>query len=254
MKKKMLLAMILMSMIILTGCATIEYNIDLNRDGSGILGFNMLYSNDIISYMGDAIEESKDDLKTKGFEVEDYKTENQTGYKATKKITDMAEWSKAIKSTNNDGSGEKSNLDVKREGNKLYINGVLDFSDNKEGAAFLEGIEFTINVKMPFKAIEHNANKYENGILTWKINFTEKNEINLVADVVDYMMLGIIGLGIIVTIFIAIIVVKGKNKNKNNNEIVEDENAVNIQNEDEINEVMNAEKNVDDSDFIEEDK
>ncbi|HBY20844.1 MAG: hypothetical protein A2Y24_06475 [Clostridiales bacterium GWE2_32_10] len=224
MKKGLILGVLLTMLLVLSGCMKADYNININKDGSGVLEIAMLYNNEVLSYISD-LQKSKDELKKKGFEVSDYKTETQTGYKGTKKVASYEEMSKLLGEMNKGGNAANQGVNLKVEKNKLTITGLLDFStDNSEEMnTLLKQVEININVKTPFKVLENNATKVEGDVYTWKIDLTAKNEIKFVADTSDKMLIVLIILGVaVLMVIILFITVAIKNINKKRNVVIED--------------------------------
>ncbi|OGO83749.1 MAG: hypothetical protein A2Y18_01700 [Clostridiales bacterium GWD2_32_19] len=244
MKRGLFLGVLLTMLMVMTGCMKADYNMNINRDGSGVLDIAILYNNDVLSYIGD-LKQAKEELEGKGFVVQDYKTETQTGYKGSKPVANFEEWKTLLNEMSGGGtSDEAQGFELKQEKNKLIITGMLDFSEAEAGgmSSVLKQVELNVNIKTPFKVIESNATVHEKGVYSWKIDLTTKNEIKYIADTSNTLLIMGSILGVVVLVLIAAIVIAVKRKKKKQ-EVVVEENIIveGLESEEQENEISQEE-------------
>ncbi|OGO83948.1 MAG: hypothetical protein A2Y22_07640 [Clostridiales bacterium GWD2_32_59] len=227
MKKGLILGALLTMLIVLTGCMKADCDININRDGSGVLDIAILYNNDFLKDKGD-LKQSIEELKNRGFEVQDYKTETQTGYKGSKKVASFEEWKTLLNEITGGGnSDENQGFEFEKEENKLIITGKFDFSQAEAMgmSKVLKQVELNINIKSPFKVIENNAIKHEKGVYSWKIDLTAKNEIKYIADTRNTLVLmgSILGMVVLILIIVIVLAVRRRKKKK---ELIGEKNII----------------------------
>lgn len=90
--KKKLTALLLVAVLVfaLSGCMQITYHITLNENGTANAEYEMYMSNEYVSMItgqdgGDPFADSKKSAKAAGFKIQEVKTNEKTGFKATAK-------------------------------------------------------------------------------------------------------------------------------------------------------------------------
>lgn len=230
-KSAILMLMIGMLLFVLTGCANVNYEIKLEKDGTGDVSYVIGYDKKFLSSMGVKLEDLKEDntfeemqaeAKQEGYTVEKYEDENTYGFKASKHVNNIQEEfsfeNKMDIGTGNDNHifFEKSFLKTKYSQNaKIDLSSTQDSDDALTGA-MLAQIKISYKIVLPFKVGENNATTVsEDGkTLQWTLNASQVNEIRFEA-IQDYTLYIAIGTVVFLTVLIIIVLLmtkKGKEK------------------------------------------
>ncbi len=242
MKKTIAIVIMLIIMLItLTGCMTVDYELKINTDGSADISYVFGYSRSFFKSMGvtDAeLEESfnqegfsdmENEVAEKGYKVEKVSNEEIFGFKATKHLNTVEEYD--MKETFADymkDSESKFNVTKGLFANKYSISTSVDLTDLSMNTSedssddsmavyanmFINQMKMNYKVNLPSKAVSNNATSIsEDGkVLTWELKPGQVNEIKLEYEQINLMTFiigGAIILAIIV-IVVLIIVFKGK--------------------------------------------
>lgn len=225
---KIIVTLVLM-LILLTGCANVNYEVQINDDGSGdisyIIGLNIeelenlginpkeVYDSDIMKF--------KDKAEENGYTVEDYKDNTTLGFKATKHCDDITT-EDLFGNLFNDMPEVKFNENTKIQKekgtfkDKYSQQAVVDLTAiNKDEDSLLNRLNIIYKVSLPGKARNNNAtNVLEGGrILEWKLKPGEINEINFASKNSNaYLMIGLGVFGLIISSVVTSRVVKKKDK------------------------------------------
>ena len=85
-----LIVITIVTLLTLTGCANVNYEIKLNKDGSGDVSYILGYDKSFLSSMGvtteslandDSLDEMKEEAQEQGFTVTQYEDDNTYGFK-----------------------------------------------------------------------------------------------------------------------------------------------------------------------------
>lgn len=216
-----LIIVLILTLITLTGCAEINYEVQVNKDGSGeisyiygiskeVLGNFNISADEIVSSMKEQAEESS-------YTVEAYEDEKIAGFKANKHIEDLnkdfslqeAFGEEYVKDTEDNGIKIEENFWF----TKYYQNAQLDLTSVGESE---QNITMIYQVKLPVKSKTNNASEVlDNGkTLKWNLTGGEVNKIEFVAKEIDALPVAIIGIVIIATVAVVIIILKKKHATK----------------------------------------
>lgn len=241
-KKVLLVAMMIVSLIILTGCVNVDMEVSVNADGSGEISYILGYNKEFLSSMGTSIdsltqdnnlEESMESAKKDGYTVEPYEDSQTYGFKASKHVDNVLS---VATQTEIAGEGQ-----VPTDGGVTYEKKLLktliaqdskmDLSSvnagNSMGAAMtnamLSQMHMTYRVKLPFRVGESNATTVsEDGrTLEWTLKPGEVNEIRFTA--VQDFSLYVVAACVVIIVVIALVVLivaekRKKSKNKTDDE------------------------------------
>ncbi len=240
MVKELLIILVVVVMVIcLSGCARVNYEVSVNKNGSADVSYVMGYDKEFLNSMGvteeDLGADAFDDMKNKaiedGYAIEDYNDDNIAGFKASKhfdnisdfKMNNVGDTKIAQKDQNNEILFEKILLNTKvSQNSKIDLTSIKNESGDNETSNImnmvLRQMKFSYKVTLPFKVGNNNATTVsEDGkVLEWILTPGEVNEVNFEAsENLNTILIG--GIICLVVIIVLIIVVMGtKNKNKNN--------------------------------------
>lgn len=234
--KKIILLLILT--ILCSSCAKVEYQMEINKDGSGnftyLLQANKEEFEPYKEKYNAIIENAKIVLEQSGFSVNTYNDDKEVKFEAkiyiddVKKIDEFATLLKpAIEGTPT--ISYSKNL----FGEKYEINGVIDLTSYSDTKADLEKDELIMNnldisfkMKIPAVSQTNNANEINEKELTWDLKYNQENIITVRYENPNYV--SIITICVILFIgvqFIAIKIVKKiiiiRDKRKSINKIEE---------------------------------
>lgn len=228
---------VLLVIIVMTGCVTMEYDVKINKDGSADLTYIMAFDNSILSMSDPSenpLEEAKSELTKKGFTVEDYKTDTMFGIKAYKKFKDAGNMEnlEELLSEETEKSDKKPLLNITdRFFVKQYkFDAEFDLSDislvEGEGEeaqinnAIISNMNMSFKLTTPAKPTTHNAQTIENEkTLIWDLKPGEVNHMIAEFNVLDILNIILTAAGIILIIVIPIIIKSSKDK-KNTEESI----------------------------------
>ena len=216
-----LIIVLILTLITLTGCAEINYEVQVNKDGSGEILYIYGISKEVLENFNISADEivssMKEQAEESSYTVEAYEDEKIAGFKANKHIEDLnkdfslqeAFGEEYVKDTEDNG--------IKIEKNfffiKYYQNAQLDLTSVGESE---QNITMIYQVKLPVKAKTNNASEVlENGkTLKWNLTGGEVNKIEFEAKEINVLPIAIIGIVIIVTVAVVIIILKKKHATK----------------------------------------
>lgn len=225
-KTVLFIAMMAIVLFCLTGCANVNYEVKLNKDGSGEVSYIMGYDKSFLSSMGvtandlsddSTLDEMKEEAEKEGFTVEQFEDENTYGFKASKVVENIQE-EFSVENTIGESDSEsddrilyeKSLLKTKYSQNaKMDL--TFDEGSSTQETAMMNTImgqmKISYKIVLPFKVGENNATTVsEDGkVLTWELKSGKENTIQFVAQE-DYTMMALGGL-VVLVVLIAIIVV-----------------------------------------------
>lgn len=227
MKKTLTLVVTLLLLtIMLSGCAKIDYQIKINKDGSGEIAYIYGIDKTIIKSTGQTkekiVEKQQKNAEESGYEIEPYEDNQIAGFKATKMIEDLSNGSVLLEIFKDKYIPEKeaSKINIKKAtfGKKYSQKTIIDLSSLQEFKELAPTIKYTIN--LPTKVTKTNANEIstDKKVISWNLVAGEKNEINFEADSGRlYRITTIVLLVIILISVVVFILLKNiKNNDKNN--------------------------------------
>lgn len=216
------IVMLLLMLVLLTGCVNINYEVKVKRDGSGDISYVYGVSKDILEQYNISAEqivgEMKGQAEESSYKVEEYEDENIAGFKASKHIDDL-ETDLSLQ----DAFGEDYVKDEESSG--IYTKKDLftvKYSQNAEiDLTSIEeiGLEIKYVVKLPVKAEKSNADEIsENGkTLIWNLKSEELNKIEFTArglNIITVLIIIVIILVIIAALIVFMIFKRKKAKNE----------------------------------------
>lgn len=250
-KKTKVILLSLFIVTLLSGCLDASMHVKVNWDGSGEYEVKVLAGEMIL----EQLEDMKQELQQKNYEVKTIEENNKTGWVAIKKVDNvlkdppMEEFQKttnsAIQWIESQMASASGNTNVQHQAlkgltddykieNSLFFTTVtinteadltdlMDQEEDKLDQQLSKWIMDQMNLKfmltLPIKADKHNATTVsEDGkTLTWKLKPGEKNPIHLVLSIPNIITWGIIiGLSFIILLVISILLIIRRRKKKKN--------------------------------------
>ena len=224
MKKTIALIILLIAMLIaLTGCAEINYEVEVNKDGSGEISYIYGISKEVLTKLNvsadEVVSSMKEQAEESAYTVETYEDENIAGFKANKHIEDLnkdfslqeAFGEEYVKDTDDNGIKIEESLFFTTYSQNAQLD--LTTLDEEE-----QGITMTYQVKLPVKAKTNNASEVlDNGkTLKWNLTGGEINKIEFVAQEINILPIAIIAVAVIVVVSIILFIIfKKKHVTKN---------------------------------------
>lgn len=219
-------------LLTLTGCANVNYDIKLNKDGSGDIAYVIGYDKSFLASIGvetsslendNAFDEMEEQAKQNGYTIEKYEDDNTYGFKATKHANSIQEEFDLNDEagSNNEESGkimyEKSLLKTRYyQDSKVDLTDIL--SDDEEAAmlkSIMSQMKVSYRITLPFKVGSNNATTVSDDgkTLEWTLKVGEVNEIKFEASQ-DYGMYALLGLAVILVAVAAGSVILSKKAKK----------------------------------------
>ncbi len=238
-KSVILITIITMLLFILTGCANVNYEVKLDKNGSGEISYIMGYDKSFLTSMQVSIDDIKqdntfDEMKQEatkeGYTVDIYEDDNTYGFRAYKHVDNIQnEFKISQNSEENDGiKYEKSFLKIKFwQDAKLNLSKIA--GDNSEDAltsAVLNQMKISYKLVLPFKAGQNNANTVsEDGkTLEWTLKAGQINEIKFVAEQTNIVIIAILAIGLIIILVIIFMIMKMSKRKDGKQKVVKNEN------------------------------
>ena len=204
-----LISMLLIILVTLTGCVNVDYEVEVNKNGSGeisyIYGFSKETLNNLKVSAEDMVESMKEQAEENSYTVEAYENDEISGFKASKHIEDLTNDFSLQEAFGEEYVKDKENNGIKIE-KGLFV---TKYSQNAEidltSMGDLSGnVKMTYKVKLPAKAKTNNATEISNNSkeLKWELTAGEINKVEFVAQ-------GINVLAIIITVIIIVVLVTG---------------------------------------------
>lgn len=224
-----ILAIILLT---LTGCANVNYDIKLNKDGSGDIAYVIGYDKSFLSSIGvetsslendNSFDEMEEEAKQNGYTVEKYEDDNTYGFKATKHVNNIQE---EFDVNNEAGSNDEEDGKIMYEKTLLKTKfsqsskvDLIDIGADDEDAAMLKAVmsqmKISYKITLPFRVGSNNATTVsEDGkTLEWVLKVGEVNEVKFEA-AQDYGMYALLGLAVVLVIVASVSVILSKKAKK----------------------------------------
>ena len=238
--KELLVVLVAVVMAIcLSGCARVNYEVSVNKDGSADVSYIMGYDKQFLNRMGtteedfgvDEFDETKNKAKEDGYIIEDYNDDNIAGFKASKHFDNISDFTMnkvgdrqiAQQDQNNEISFEKKLLDTKiSQNSKIDLTSIFNENEDSEMSIIrnmlLGQMKFSYKVTLPFKVGDNNATTVsEDGkTLEWTLTPGEVNEVYFEAseNLNTILIGGIICLAVIIIFIIVVMGTKNKNSKK----------------------------------------
>lgn len=214
-------------LVSLTGCANVNYEITLQKDGSGEITYIMGYDKSFLNSMqvsidtlkdSNSLEQTKQEATQAGYSVEEYEDENTYGFKAYKHVSNIQNEFKMMEDSSESDAiqYEKSLLKITfSQDAKLDLSNVTgDEEDDALTTAILGQMKISYKIVLPFKVGDNNATTVsEDGkTIEWELKAGQTNEIKFIAQQDNtIMVVGAIAV-ILVIILVIIMMISGKSK------------------------------------------
>ncbi len=219
--KKLLVALLAFSLILLTGCVDVVFHLTINRDGSGTYTTEVLMDSSWLDMMReddgeDPLLEIGEDAEMEGWTVEYFTSEDETqeGVRVTMELDSIT-----VEALDTDDdmafSGQGLRMTEVGGGTKYEFDLVIDLTDMGEMEGMEDFLSYTFKISLPFKADTHNATSISENEreLTWTLRPGHVNEIQFTA--VDgggglgsiLLWVGIIGGAVLLLIVVIVIIV-----------------------------------------------
>lgn len=222
-----IIIILILTLITLTGCAEINYEVKVNKDGSGKVSYIYGISKEVLKQLNvsadDFVSEMKEQAEESEYQVETYEDEKIAGFKANKNIEDLnkdfslqeAFGEEYVKDTKNNGIKIEKGLFITTYSQTAEMD-LTSLSEEEQEIAM------TYQVKLPSKATKSNASEVlDNGkTLKWILIGGEINEIEFVAQEINILPIAIIAIvAIVIVALIIFIILKKKHATKKENNI-----------------------------------
>lgn len=226
-----LINLLILAILILTGCSKVQYDITVNRDGSADVQVQ-------VNYKIDALEAQKIDindgiliiksegteLKNNGFTVEYNINNTETiGYTATKHYDNANGINIADATTSDYLKKEQVDALEVKQGifiNKYYLNTLIDLSsisitddESKElfGKELKDAFDIKITINTPGIITKSNATTINGNTAEWNINIGQTNQIEFQAISINLVAIIVVSL-ILICIIVGILIFAKKKK------------------------------------------
>lgn len=214
-----IIIVLILTLITLTGCAEINYEVEVNKDGSGEISYIYGISKEILGQLNvsaeDFVSEMKEQAQESDYQVEAYEDEKISGFKANKHIEDVnkdfslqeAFGEEYVKDTENNGIKVEKSLFL----TKYSQIAELDLTTLNEEE---QGITMTYQVKIPAKAEDNNATEVlDNGkTLKWALKGGEINKVEFTAQEINILPIAIIIVVIAVVVAVIVFIISKKKR------------------------------------------
>lgn len=204
MKKTIGLVMALILVLIsLTGCVNINYEVKVNKNGSGdisyIYGFSKETLNSLQMTAEDMVKSMKEQATESNYTVETYEDDEIAGFKAQKHVDDLSS-----EMSMQEAFGEE--YVKEKEGNGINIKKSLftrEYSQNVQIdltslSELGDSVKMTYRVTLPAKSKTNNATEVNGKELTWNLKAGEVNQIEFTATGINILPIIIIVLVVLV--------------------------------------------------------
>lgn len=219
-------------LLTLTGCANVNYDIKLNKDGSGDIAYVIGYDKSFLASIGvetsslendNSFDEMEEQAEQNGYTVEKYEDDNTYGFKATKHANNIQEEFDVNDETGSSSEEagkimyEKTLLKTKfSQSSKIDLTDVI--SDDEDAAmlkAVMGQMKISYKITLPFRVGANNATTVsEDGkTIEWALKVGEVNEVKFEASQ-DYGMYALLGLAVILVIVASVSVILSKKAKK----------------------------------------
>lgn len=204
-----LIIMLIVMVVALTGCAKVNYEVEVHKDGSGEITYIYGVSKGKIENSKELVEQfvgtMREQAEESGYTVELYENDEISGFKANKHIEDLSKdfsleeafGKEYVKDTENN----KINIEKSFLTTKYSQNTELDLKSLSD-----TNVEMTYKIKLPTKVKTSNANDVsENGReLTWNLVGGESYKIEFMAEQIN--ILPIVGIAVVIIAIVGVII------------------------------------------------
>ncbi len=218
-------------LLTLTGCANVNYDIKLNKDGSADITYVMGYDKSFLTSIGvetsslendNSFDEMEEEAKQNGYNVEKYEDDSTYGFKASKHVDNIEEFNLEDEVSESNEETDKIVYEKTLLKTKYSQSSKIDLTDmgaEDEDAAMLKTLmtqmKVSYKITLPFKAGSNNANTVsEDGkTLEWVLKVGEVNEVKFEA-AQDYGMYALAILALVLVVVATVTVILSKKAKK----------------------------------------
>lgn len=237
-----LVTIMIILLIMLTGCVNVNYEVTLNKDGTADIAYVYGFQKEFLEQMETTAEDMTSDMKESAeaseYEIETYSDDEVEGFKAKKHVENLSDISlEETFGSENVTDSEENQFKVEKKGLKTVYsqNAKIDLSNMDETTTSVITMKYTVN--LPVKVGKNNASEVsEDGRkLTWNLTAGEVNEINFEASSSNPILISaIIAILIVIVVIVVTLAIKRSKKNK--------EKTVEIETKEQNNEKVSEEK------------
>lgn len=219
-----LIILLMMTLITLTGCAQLNYEVEVKSNGSGEISYIYGISKEILEDINISAEEFVSEMKGQAeesnYQVEAYEDDTIAGFKASKHVDDLntefslqEAFSEYVKDTEENGIKVEKGFFNTKYSQTAELD-LTTISENEQNY-----ITMTYQVKLPVKAKSNNADEtFDNGkTLKWNLTAGEINKIEFTANKTNTLPIILIVIVIIAIAIVVIMISKKKSGTKNEN-------------------------------------
>lgn len=204
---------------LLSGCIKVRMHVTVNPDGSVEQEIVMAAERSLVSlgavFKGEMFAEIKEDLKSEGYQIDDYRDQEMTGFKAVKIMESLEEIPVIFRYLDED---QFLVVDQGLFSTSYHLFAELDltgFGPERHIAALVKP-DLRFALTLPVKAVDHNANLVsEDGkTLEWELVPGTVNRIEMTARTPNYLFLSLAAIAGIVIVGAAITMLIRLRKNR----------------------------------------
>ena len=247
-----LIVTLLITLVMLTGCVNVNYEVKVNKNGSGDISYVYAFKKESIQSLNANIEDMLSSMKKQaednGYKTESYEDDEYVGFKSIKHLNNLTEDFSLQEAFGEEyvkeDEGEKdNNIIIKNSLFKTTISqdAEIDLTKMKDVATI---VTMNYTVKLPVKANSNNATEVsKNGTeLTWNLTGGEINKIEYLATGINVLPIVLIVLLVIIVIAVVLylLVFRKKDKKEVKKEVKKVEKK-NVKKEDKKEEKQNKE-------------
>ena len=190
-----LIVSLLICLIMLTGCVNINYEVKINKDGSGEISYVYAFSKDALNSLQTSADDMTSSMKEQAegndYNIEKYEDDEYEGFKATKTVSNLEEefslqeafGDEYVKETDEEAD---NGIKIDNNGFKTIIsqNGEIDLTAMKDIASM---VKMKYTVVLPVDVKSHNATEANGRTLTWDLVGGEVNKIEYHAESINIL-------------------------------------------------------------------
>lgn len=218
MKKTIGIVLILLVMLVtLTGCVSVNYEVKVNRNGSGDISYVYAFSQDTLKSFNisaeDMVQVMKEQAQENGYKVEPYETEELAGFKASKHLKNLNKEFSLQEAFGDEYIKDNENNTIKIEKSlfttKYSQNAEIDLTSIQEMAS---EVQMQYKITLPAKAKTNNASEVEKlgKTLTWNLEGGKVNKVEFTAIQINILPIIIILAAVIIVATVFIILKRKK--------------------------------------------
>ena len=208
-----LVAIVAILLVALTGCVNVNYEVELEKNGSA----NVSYTYEVDKqYLEDAeYEKMKERATSEGYSIEEYTTEENQGFKASKHFDNASDVSlEKVFGSDYIKDSDANKIKVEKQG----FDKVISQDAKLDLSTITKSITVKYTIKLPAAAQSNNANEVsEDGkTLTWNLISSEENSVQYSTTVKGFPVIPVViaVVAIVVVACIVAVVLKSKKTDK----------------------------------------